>query len=221
VRAHPGPRVWAAWPLRGNQEAPSQAGGHARCSAREAAFVRASWVGPPNRASPMRAFVIALGRLRAVRERVGPRGQIGPSHCLWARRSGSAFTLTCNVDPPVWSASPGTTLGRICGVRTQTRAASGARGTTPPNEFAADPQGACLSARPEKRSRTHARAKPLFGGGRPTHSRTAPHVPRTIAGPRMGEALFLAGPPGVRTAHNVSRRNPGLRGRSPVWRPDP
>jgi hypothetical protein len=54
VRAHPGPSVWGSRPLRGNQEAPSQAGGHARCSAREAAFVRASWVGPPNRASPMR-----------------------------------------------------------------------------------------------------------------------------------------------------------------------
>jgi hypothetical protein len=60
VRAHPGPAVWAAWPLRGNQEAPSQAGGHARCSSRETAFVRAPWVGPPNRASPMRALVIVL-----------------------------------------------------------------------------------------------------------------------------------------------------------------
>jgi hypothetical protein len=54
VRAHPGPRVWGSKPLRGNQEAPSQTGGHAECSARGAAFVRASWVGPPNRASPMR-----------------------------------------------------------------------------------------------------------------------------------------------------------------------
>jgi hypothetical protein len=60
VRAHPGPSVWGSRPLRGNQEAPSQTGGHARCSAREAAFVRAPWVGPPNRASPMRAVVIVL-----------------------------------------------------------------------------------------------------------------------------------------------------------------
>jgi hypothetical protein len=65
VWAHPGPRVWGAWPLRGNQEAPSQTGGHARCASRNTAFVRAPWVGPPNRASPMRAVVIALGRLRA------------------------------------------------------------------------------------------------------------------------------------------------------------
>jgi hypothetical protein len=55
------------WPLRGNQEAPSQPGGHARCASRNTAFVRAPWVGPPNRASPMRGFVIALGKLRAVR----------------------------------------------------------------------------------------------------------------------------------------------------------
>jgi hypothetical protein len=60
VRAHPGPAVWVAWPLRGNQEAPSQTGGHAKCAAREVAFVRAPWVGPPNRASPMRAFAIVL-----------------------------------------------------------------------------------------------------------------------------------------------------------------
>jgi hypothetical protein len=81
VRAHPGPRVWGSRPLRGNQEAPSQTGGHARCSAREAAFVRASWVGPPNRASPMRRFVIALGTSGAVRQRVAPGGQTGLGPC--------------------------------------------------------------------------------------------------------------------------------------------
>jgi hypothetical protein len=84
VWAHPGPRVWGSRPLRGNQEAPSQTGGHARCSARETAFVRAPWVGPPNRASPMRAVVAALGRLRAVRECVGRSRQTGLRPCgVW------------------------------------------------------------------------------------------------------------------------------------------
>jgi hypothetical protein len=86
VRAHPGPSVWGSRPLRGNQEAPSQTGGYARCSAREAAFVRAPWVGPPNRASPMRGFVVALGTCGAMRERVGPGGQTGLRPCvgLWS-----------------------------------------------------------------------------------------------------------------------------------------
>jgi hypothetical protein len=79
VRAHPGPSVWAAWPLRGNQEAPSQTGGHARCASRNTAFVRAPWVGPPNRASPMRAFVVASGRYeRCVGGLVHPPNRASP-----------------------------------------------------------------------------------------------------------------------------------------------
>jgi hypothetical protein len=98
VRAHPGPRVWEAWPLRGNQEAPSQTGGHAKCSSRETAFVRASWVGPPNRASPMRAFVVVLGTCGAVRERVGPLRPTGLRPCVGS----SSLSERCERCVSVW-----------------------------------------------------------------------------------------------------------------------
>jgi hypothetical protein len=70
-------------PLRGNQEAPSQTGGYARCSARKTAFVRAPWVGPPNRASPMRGFGVALGtQERHRRCRSCPPNRASPMRAL-------------------------------------------------------------------------------------------------------------------------------------------
>jgi hypothetical protein len=104
VRAHPGPTGRGSRPLRGNQEAPSQTGGHARCSSRKTAFVRAPWVGPPNRASPVRAVVIALWRLRAVRERVGrPRTHLaaGSPHGA-ARHCACAATPQMHPSPVAW-----------------------------------------------------------------------------------------------------------------------
>jgi hypothetical protein len=85
VWAHPGPRGWGSRPLRGNQEAPSQTGGHARCSAQEAAFVRAPWVDPPNRASPMRGSGIVLGtyKRRAGRRSLPADGLVPTTARRW------------------------------------------------------------------------------------------------------------------------------------------
>jgi hypothetical protein len=85
VRAHPGPRVWVAWPLRGNQEAPSQTGGYAKCSSRQVAFVRAPWAGPPNRASPMRGSGIVLGtyKRRAGRRSLPADGLVPTTARRW------------------------------------------------------------------------------------------------------------------------------------------
>jgi hypothetical protein len=98
------------WPLRGNQEAPSQPGGHARCASRNTAFVRAPWVGPPNRASPMRGFVIALGKLRAVRgvcrssrlDRASPMRAFVIARGTRCAAVGSCRSLPQNRASPIW-----------------------------------------------------------------------------------------------------------------------
>jgi hypothetical protein len=131
VRAHPGPRVWVAWPLRGNQEAPSQPGGHARCSSRNTAFVRASWVGPPNRASPMRGFGVAVETCGAVRERVGRRTNQGSAHA--GVRSGVAERARrrtrCRSLPP----KQGLAHARVCDRSRNVWSGASACGSSRPN----------------------------------------------------------------------------------------
>jgi hypothetical protein len=90
------------WPLRGNQEAPSQPGGHARCASRNTAFVRAPWVGPPNRASPMRAFVIVLETLRGSWRCRSSRPKQGVAGACVRRRSQSVL---CGEARMLWAAA--------------------------------------------------------------------------------------------------------------------
>jgi hypothetical protein len=121
VWAHPGPRVWGSRPLRGNQEAPSQTGGHARCSARETAFVRAPWVGPPNRASPMRGSGIVLGTYGTDTGAEGQPAEQGFAHMeAWvASQHVVSGARACRSWPPkgfahatVWAAHAGVWVAR-------------------------------------------------------------------------------------------------------------
>jgi hypothetical protein len=123
--------VWVAWPLRGNQEAPSQPGGHARCSSRNTAFVRASWVGPPNRASPMRGFGVAVETCGAVRERVGRRTNQGSVHAgIRTRRLGPCDTSCAHRSLPPTGALPMRGSAIVLGMVRAMRALQLSRGQT-------------------------------------------------------------------------------------------
>jgi hypothetical protein len=176
VRAHPGPRVWVAWPLRGNQEAPSQPGGHARCSSRNTAFVRASWVGPPNRASPMRGFGVAVETCGAVRERVGRRTNQGSVHAgIRTRRLGPCDTSCAHRSLPPTGALPMRGSAIVLGMCGADTFAVGPRGQT-----GLRPHGGlgCISTRWQRCERR---------GGPPTglcpcgHSHTASRTVRGTA----------------------------------------
>jgi hypothetical protein len=194
-------------------------------------------VGPPNRASPMRAFVVVLGQRRtarafqavAARQRDAPA--LGPGavarckpDCPW-RTTGSGTPV---VAPPVQGCLPvwaavATPPGARCIWRVGFNAASNgvAEAPGPSTSMAQLPLARVPLATSRERSRTHAWAKPCLAG-RPAHSRPAPHVSRTIPDPRMGEALFGRNDlqRQDRSQCPESDREP-THGRSPVWRADP
>jgi hypothetical protein len=72
------------------------------------------------------------------------------------------------------------------------------------------------------RATTNPRMGEALFGGKDLQRCSAPHVPRTIADPRMGQEPCLAA-----TSYNVYRSarsesdHEGTLGRSPVWRADP
>jgi hypothetical protein len=130
---------------------------------------------------------------------------LDPSHGQPTRSDGHATVAARTV---AWAtlaaarASPGTARRRP-GRRMSDRRPSPGRSPV----WRADPQPTYDAARSESDHEPTPERSPVWRG-RPAHSRTAPHIPRTIPDPRMGEALFGGPTLGARTNADSPRRTP-------------